>query len=30
MIFTAYALVETKWLVGVLYVLDHIFFSFSI
>ena len=29
-IFVAYAVVESKWLVAVLYVLDHIFFNFSI
>ncbi|WP_022668176.1 MFS transporter [Desulfospira joergensenii] len=29
LIFIAYAFVESRFLVGVLYVLDHIFFSFS-
>ncbi|MCG8474085.1 MAG: MFS transporter [Cytophagales bacterium] len=29
-IFTAYAYAETKWQVAVLYILDHIFFNFSI
>ncbi len=29
LVFAAYAFVESKFLVGVLYVLDHIFFSFS-
>jgi len=29
-IFLAYAWVQTKWLVAVLYVLDHIFFNFAI
>ncbi len=28
-VFIAYAFVEVKWVVGVLYVLDHIFFNFS-
>ena len=30
MIFLAYAFVESKWIVAMLYVLDHIFFNFSI
>jgi len=29
-IFLAYALVQTKWMVAVLYILDHIFFNFAI
>ena len=29
-IFIAYATVESKWIVGILYVLDHIFFNFAI
>jgi Major Facilitator Superfamily len=29
-IFTAYALTDSKWVVAFLYVLDHIFFNFSI
>lgn len=29
-IFTAYAAVDSKWIVGVLYVLDHVFFNFAI
>jgi hypothetical protein len=29
-IFLAYAAVQTKWLVALLYVLDHIFFNFAI
>jgi len=29
-IFIAYALVQTKWMVAVLYILDHIFFNFAI
>ena len=29
LIFIAYAYVSSKWVVGVLYVLDHIFFNFS-
>jgi hypothetical protein len=29
-VFLAYAWVQTKWLVAVLYVLDHIFFNFAI
>jgi hypothetical protein len=28
-IFLAYAMVDSKWIVAVLYVLDHIFFNFS-
>jgi len=30
LIFLAYALVQTKWMVAVLYILDHIFFNFAI
>ena len=29
-IFLAYAVVQTKWMVAVLYILDHIFFNFAI
>jgi hypothetical protein len=29
-IFTAYAFIDVKWIIGVLYVLDHIFFNFAI
>jgi len=29
-IFLAYALVQTKWMVAALYILDHIFFNFAI
>ena len=29
-VFMAYAMVEAKWMVAVLYVLDHIFFNFAI
>jgi hypothetical protein len=29
-IFLAYALVQVKWMVSVLYILDHIFFNFAI
>lgn len=29
-VFAAYALVQTKWAVALLYVLDHLFFNFSI
>jgi MFS family permease len=30
LIFLAYALVQAKWMVAVLYILDHIFFNFAI
>ena len=30
LIFLAYAWVQTKWMVAVLYILDHIFFNFAI
>ncbi len=30
LIFLAYALVQSKWMVAALYILDHIFFNFSI
>ena len=29
-IFLAYAVVESKWIVAILYILDHIFFNFAI
>jgi hypothetical protein len=29
-IFTAYAFLEVKWMIGMLYILDHIFFNFAI
>ena len=29
-IFIAYTLVESRWIVAILYILDHIFFNFSI
>ncbi len=29
-IFLAYALTDSKWIVGLLYILDHIFFNFAI
>jgi hypothetical protein len=29
-IFTAYAFVDAKWIIGAMYVLDHIFFNFAI
>lgn len=28
-IFTAYTLTDSKWIVGLLYILDHVFFNFS-
>jgi MFS family permease len=30
LIFTAYAFVASKWLVALLYILDHVFFNFAI
>ncbi len=30
LVFAGYALTESKWLVGLLYILDHIFFNFAI
>lgn len=30
LIFTAYALVSNKWMVALLYILDHVFFNFAI
>ena len=30
LIFLAYAMVQTKWMVATLYILDHIFFNFAI
>lgn len=29
LIFVAYAYVDSKWIVGILYILDHIFFNFA-
>jgi hypothetical protein len=29
-IFTAYAFLEVKWIIGLLYILDHIFYNFAI
>lgn len=29
-IFIAYAWVDSKWLAGFLYILDHVFFNFAI
>ncbi len=29
-VFIAYALVDSKWLAGILYILDHVFFNFAI